>query len=120
MTVKMIRKSDRTSVASNLEVADRFFPRLKGLIGRGSFEAGEGLLFPRCNSIHMWMMRISIDVLFLKKRDSDWEILSLHPELRPWKVLPVGNFKADDVLELPVGSIAKMGLKPGEVLCIAS
>ena len=120
MTVQLIRRSDCASVASNLEVANRFFPRLKGLIGRGSFEFGEGLLFPRCNSIHMWMMRIPIDVVFLRKRENDWEVLSLHPGLRPWKLLPVGNFKADDVLELPLGTIGRVGLKSGEVLCIAS
>jgi hypothetical protein len=120
MTIQMIRKSDFAPVASKTEVANRFFSRLKGLIGRGSFEFGEGILFPKCNSIHMWMMRIPIDVVFLKKSHSEWEILSIHPGLRPWKVLPVGNFKADDVLELPSGTIERVGLKPGEVLCIAS
>ena len=72
MAVSMIRKSDQHPVASKLEVADRFLSRLTGLIGLARFEAGEGLLFPRCTSIHMWMMRIPIDVVFLKKRDSEW------------------------------------------------
>lgn len=120
MTLEMIRKSDSVRIASNLEVADRFWPRLRGLIGRNSFEQGEGLLFPRCNSIHMWMMRIPIDVVFLRKSGACWEVLSLHPGLKPWKALPVGNFRADDTLELPEGSIMRIGLKPGEVLCIAS
>lgn len=120
MAVSMVRKSDQLAVASTLEVADRFFSRLVGLIGRTRFDPGQGLLFPRCNSIHMWMMRIPIDVVFLKKRDSEWEVLSVHPGLRPWKILPVGNSRADDVLELPDGSIVRTGLKKGEVLCIAS
>ncbi len=120
MPLRMIRKSDSASIASNLEVAERFLPRLVGLIGRKSFVPGEGLLFPRCTSIHMWMMSIPIDAVFLKKRGTEWEVLSLHPELRPWRVLPVGNGSADDVLELPQGSIGRIGLRTGEVLCIVS
>ena len=120
MTRRMIRKSDSVPVVSNLEVADRFFARLVGLIGRKSFQPGQGLLFPRCTSIHMWMMSIPIDAVFLKKRGTEWEVLSLHPELRPWRPLPVGNHAADDVLELPEGSIGRIGLKAGEVLCIVS
>ncbi len=120
MTLNLIRKHDSAEIASKLEVADRFVPRLRGLIGRSRFDAGEGLLFPRCNSVHMWMMSIPIDLVFLKKQASEWLVLSVHPELRPWKILPVGNFKADDALELPAGTIQSKGLKSGEVLCIAS
>lgn len=124
MMNRLIRESDQISVASQLRVADRFFPRLKGLIGVKSFSEGEGLLFPRCNSVHMWMMSIPIDVVFLKVLKSDfgqkWTITGVYPQLRPWKVLPVSNFRADDTLELPSGMVIKLGLKPGEVLCIAS
>jgi uncharacterized membrane protein (UPF0127 family) len=120
MTLNLIRKHDRVEIASRTEVADRFLPRLKGLIGRSRFDAGEGLLFPRCNSVHMWMMAIPVDLVFLRKQASDWVVVSVHPGLKPWKVLPVGNFRADDALELPAGTIARTGIKSGEVLCIAS
>jgi uncharacterized membrane protein (UPF0127 family) len=120
MALNLIRKHDRAEIASRLEVAEHFVPRLKGLIGRSRFDAGEGLLFPRCNSVHMWMMSIPIDLVFLKKQASDWLVLSVHPGLKPWKVLPVGNFRADDALELPAGTIELKGIKSGEVLCIAS
>jgi len=120
MALKLIRTRDQVVIASHAEVADRFFVRLKGLIGKNRFEVGEGLLFPRCTSVHMWMMRIPIDVVFLKKRAEGWTILSVHPGLRPWKVIPVGNSRADDALELPEGTINRVGLKSGEVLCIVS
>ena len=120
MALNLIRKHDRVEIATRTEIADRFGARLKGLIGRSRFEAGEGLLFPRCNSVHMWMMSIPIDLVFLKKQASEWLVLSVHPGLRPWKLLPVGNFRADDALELPAGTIERAGLKSGEVLCIAS
>jgi uncharacterized membrane protein (UPF0127 family) len=119
-TVKMIRKHDQRVIASKTGVADHYWSRLKGLIGRTEFHEGEALLLPRCNSIHMWMMQIPIDAVFLKKTDQEWMVMSLHADLKPWKPLPVGNLKADDVLELPAGSIERLGMKSGEVLCIGS
>ncbi len=118
--MKLIRKSDQTLVLEQGKVADDFLTRLRGLIGTKNLKPGEGLLFPRCNSVHMWMMSIPIDVLFLKKEDRTWTILSLHAGLKPWKLLPVSCFKADDALELPHGSIERLHLKKGEVLCFAS
>lgn len=120
MALTLIRKHDGAVIASRAEVADRFYLRLKGLIGRTDFESGAGMLFPRCTSVHMWMMSMPIDVVFLKKIDSGWTVMSAHAELKPWKLLPVGDLRADDALELPKGTIDRTGLKPGEVLCIAS
>lgn len=78
------------------------------------------MLFPKCNDIHMWMMSIPIDVVFLKKENAEsWSVLSLKPKLKPWKPLPVACFSADDTLELPEGTIARLNLKVGEVLCVA-
>jgi uncharacterized membrane protein (UPF0127 family) len=118
--IRFVRKHDGALITTEASVADTFVTRLRGLIGRSEFRAGEGLLFPRCSSVHMWMMRIPIDVLFLRKRDAAWEVLSVHAGLRPWKVLPVGNLRADDVLELPAGTVARHSIREGEVLCIAS
>ncbi len=120
---KLIRSSDQVCVVERLKFANSYFTRLRGLIGLKKFEFGEGLLFPRCNNIHMWMMSIPIDVVFLKSssksNSKEWTVLSVHAHLKPWKILPVGNSKADDVLELPAGLIQSISLKTGEVLCIA-
>ena len=119
--MRMIRKSDQASVVDQLLKAESYFSRLRGLIGKKEFRTGEGLLFPRCNSIHMWMMSISIDVLFLQKQpESTWIITSSYQGLKPWKLFPVMDGSADDVLELPEGTVSRLGLKNGEVLCIVS
>ena len=121
---KLIRTSDQICVADRLRFADSFFSRLRGLIGVKKFDFGEGLLFPRCNSSHMWMMSIPIDLVFLKVNQKpaskEWTVLSVHSQLKPWKLLPVSDFKADDMLELPSGFAKSISLKTGEVLCIAS
>jgi uncharacterized membrane protein (UPF0127 family) len=118
--LRIVRQQDGAVVAQRARIADGFLSRLRGLIGTTRFPEGEGLLFPRCNSIHMWMMSIPIDAVFLGKCEGGWRVLSAHPGLRPWKLLPVGNGKAEDVLELPVGTVDRLSIRAGEVLCIAS
>ena len=125
MTLKLVRTHDQAMVVSDGRIADTFLPRLVGLIGTKSFPAGKGVLFPRCNDIHMWMMSIPIDVVFLKSNAStqsaqSWEVLKVCENVKPWRPLPLICFKADDTLELPSGTISKWNLKAGEVLCIAS
>ena len=117
----MIRESNQQVVVKHLRIAEGYFERLRGLIGVKAFTMGDGLLFPRCNSIHMWMMQISIDVVFLsKKSDHQFEIIKLYSGLKPWKFLPVFANHADHALEVPDGLIKAQALKVGEVLCIAS
>lgn len=118
---RLVRTSDQACIVNQLKTADSFLTRLRGLIGVKKFEFGEGLIFPRCNNIHMWMMSIPIDVVFLKanRQKKEWTVLSVYPQLKPWKVFPVSDLKADDVLELPAGRAESISLKSGEVLCIA-
>ena len=119
MSLKMIRKIDSAVILENGVCARSYFDHLLGLMGKASLANGEGMFFPNCNSIHMWMMKISIDVLFLKKQEKDWIIVSIHSKLKPWKLLPVTCFRANDTLELPAGTIDRLQLRNGEVLCIA-
>lgn len=121
---KLIRENDRVCVVDRLETADTYWSRLKGLIGRSEFSRGEGLLFPRCNSVHMWMMSIPIDVVFLEADRSGnsgkWMVGKVFPKLKPWKLMPVSDLSSQDVLELPSGTIETFSLKKGDVLCIDS
>jgi uncharacterized membrane protein (UPF0127 family) len=121
---KLIRTKDQLCIVDSLEKANSYWSRLKGLIGRKEFLRGEGLLFDRCNSVHMWMMSIPIDVVFLKtdaaSNGSRWIISTVHSRLKPWKVFPVADWNAEDVLELPAGTVEALSLRKGDELCIAS
>ena len=120
MVIRIMRKSDQHMIASQVRVAETFWPCARGWIGRTDLDAEEGLLFPRCNSIHMWFMKTSIDVVFMKRTGSEWQVIKLCRSVRPWSPLPIGAIAADDTLELPEGSIDRALLRVGEVLCIAS
>ena len=122
MGLKLVRKADQALILNDGVVATRYWTRTRGLIGTRELKAGEGMLFPKCNSIHMWMMSIPLDVIFLETvvPSKEWKVIELRSNLKPWKLLPVNCFRADDALELPAGTIERLGLKPGEVLCSAS
>ena len=84
--------------------------RLRGLLGRRSLPAGEGLAF-REKSIHMFFMRMPLDIVFC---DADMEIIRIVPELRPWRT--AGARRARYALEIGPGEAARLGLRKGMTL----
>lgn len=70
--------------------------RLLGLALLGSAGAGEGLLIPRCRSVHTFGMRFAIDVLFLDRERRTLAIRRAVPRNRI-----VREPGAAAVLELP-------------------
>ena len=81
---------------------------MRGLLGRSGLEPGEGLLFPRTSSIHMFFMRFAIDAVFL---DREMRVRSIVRELRPWRV--AGGLRPGSVLELAAGEARRVGVEPG-------
>ncbi len=75
--------------------------RLLGLALLRPGRAGEGLLIPRCRSVHTFGMRFAIDVVFL---DRERRALSVRRSVARNRV--VGHRGAAAVLELPAGRAA--------------
>jgi uncharacterized membrane protein (UPF0127 family) len=84
--------------------------RTKGLLGRRSLDAGEGLAF-REKSIHMFFMRMPLDIVFC---DADLRVVKVVPQLRPWRM--AGCASARYVLEIGPGEAARLGIAEGEAL----
>lgn len=114
MPRRLERLRDQAVIAEPLRMADNFFTRAKGLLGTKSLPEGHGLLIRPCNSVHMLGMSYAIDVVFLSKT---LEVLRVIPELKPWRLSPVVK-GAHQVLELPQGTIARLGLVPGDKLVV--
>jgi uncharacterized membrane protein (UPF0127 family) len=95
-------------------VADNPVTRLRGLLGRTSLPAGEGLLIRPAPSIHTAFMRFPIDAVFL---DAEMRVLGVEAALRPWRV--AGRRGARAVLELPAGAAGEAAVREGEQLTLA-
>ncbi len=98
-----------------LEIADGFFARLLGLMGRKKLPQGQGLLILPCNSIHMLFMRFSIDAVYV---DKNFVIKKIVRNLRPWLGISA-CFGAHAVIELNAGAAENFGLEVGSKIILS-
>jgi len=101
-------------IVTSGRMATTFVERLRGLLGRPPLAEGEGLLLRPESSIHTFLMRFPIDVLYL---DEENVVVALEEAMPPQRLGPwVRNARA--VLELPAGTIARFGVAIGDRLAI--
>ena len=102
--MKCILKRTGETLARDVEVADTYFTRLKGLMFRRGMQEGAGLLLDPCPQIHTCFMRFAIDAVFF-----------VAERMKPWRF---GRFVrgARYTLELPGGSLAGRVKKGDEVV----
>jgi uncharacterized membrane protein (UPF0127 family) len=105
-------KKDEEIIGNRIKVANTFFTRLVGLLGKKTLQEGEGLLLIPCRQIHTYLMSMPLDVLFLNKKG---EILDLYPEMAPGRLSSLVK-EGYQVLELPSGTIRLKKLKKGDCL----
>jgi uncharacterized protein len=108
-----LSKADGTVVCSRCELAETPFRRLRGLLGRSSLAADEGMLFRPAGSIHTFFMRFPIDVVFC---DPELNVLGVARQLKPWRV--AGRRHTKVVIEL-AGSAAA-GIEQGDRLMLGT
>jgi len=98
--MKCINKTKNLLVVENVILANTYFSRLRGLLGKKSLGAGEGMLLKPCNAIHMMFMRFNIDAVFISK---DNKVVYILKNFRKWRFSKiVGN--AASTLELAAGA----------------
>jgi len=99
-------------LASELEVADTHWSRLKGLMGRPSsaFPAGKGLWIVPCHGVHTLAMGYAIDVVYL---DAAKVVVHVEENVRPWRVTPL-RMDAATVIEVPCHTVWNTGTTVGD------
>jgi uncharacterized membrane protein (UPF0127 family) len=105
------RAEDGAVVCERCRVADTFWLRLRGLMGRTSLEPDEGMLFERTGSIHMFFMRMPLDVVFC---DRELRVVKVERELKPWRTAAARG--ARTTIELAPGAAARVDV--GDLLTI--
>ncbi len=114
--IKRVENATRgTALATRARIADTFWARLKGLIGKRDLARGEGLVIVPCKGVHMWFMRFPIDVVYV---DKEGKVIDVDENLPPWAVgrpRPSSHF----VVELPAGTVAETSTRPGDRIVLA-
>lgn len=105
-----VNASNGMRLAGRVRLAETPRERMRGLLGRPSLPAGEGLLLDPCRAVHTVGMRFPIDVLFL---DRSGRVVRAAGRIRPHRPLLVAP-RARRVLELPAGTLESTGTKEGD------
>lgn len=113
---QLILKNKNTIVTTHLEVADKFFKRMVGLLGRKQISDKEVLWIHRCNSIHTFFMNFAIDAVFV---GADLKVTKICHSLPPWR-LTIPNFKSKSVLEMKAGVAKQLGIQIGDQFYVGS
>jgi len=98
-------------VCDHVVIADRALRRMRGLLGRDSLPAGEGMLLAPAPSIHTAFMRFAIDVVFT---DGTLRVKKILRELGPWRMASAHGSWA--VVELAAGEVENRGIALGDQL----
>ena len=102
---KILNSSNDITLLEDASLADSYFTRLKGLLGKSSLKDDEGLIIKPCNSVHTIGMKFSIDIAFVDKNNV---IIHIIKDMVPGKLSSIVK-KSSYVIE------SKGGLFEGKV-----
>ncbi|MFN2451122.1 MAG: DUF192 domain-containing protein [Candidatus Dormibacteria bacterium] len=112
MDIRRLETTEGIVLAERVHLARSFGRRTVGLMFRRELPEGEGLAIIPCNQIHMFFMRIPLDVLFV---DREGRVLHLLRGIRPWRMSRLVR-GARYTIELPVGTLDRAGVERGAMV----
>lgn len=101
-----------TSLGDRIQVAERGFDGIIGLLGRRSLEAGQGMLIVPTQAVHTIGMAFPIDLVFIDKSN---KVIGTRESIPPYRFSKF-YWKALGVIELPVGTIRGSETQVGDQL----
>jgi uncharacterized membrane protein (UPF0127 family) len=113
---KNLNQEKAEMLIENLEIAETFLGRAKGLLGRKSLSENQALWIKPCNNIHTFFMKFTIDCVFINK---SCVVEKIYSKVSPFEIKgPV--WKANSVIEFSEGIIEKWDIKIGDQLHVVS
>jgi uncharacterized membrane protein (UPF0127 family) len=109
---RIVNKTRDQVIASEAEWADSFWLRFMGLMGRGELPPNYGLIIKPGGPIHMFFMRIPLDVLHVDKENRVTHVLR---GIKPWRIGPLA-VGGELAIELPVGAADQT--HPGDLVAV--
>jgi len=112
--LKIENATKEVTLADEAGIADTFFGRLKGLLGRKDLPKGDGLVIDPCTGIHTVGMKFGMDVIFLDRSSC---VIGLRTGIAPNHLTRI-FWKAKRAVELPVATIEDSGTDIGDLIRI--
>lgn len=110
--MRIVNRTRGTLLGTRIELADDWWGRFRGYLGRERPRLGEGILLVPCNAVHMYGMSFPLDVIFL---DASGSVLEVLRDMEPWsRSSRVAH--ARYVLEVPPGTARATGTDVGDAL----
>ena len=97
-------------LSNNVKVADSLLKRMRGLLGKKKILPGESLWIRPCMSIHTFLMKFPIDIVFLNRSN---QVIAAVKNLKPNRITGF-YLKSASVLELPAGTLDATDTKVGD------
>ncbi len=116
--VRVVNLDNGQELAARAGVAASPWARGKGLLGRRSLPAGEGLVIEACRQVHMFFMAFPIDVLHVRRvSPGEGEVTRVLDGIRPNRIGP-WVWRSDYVVELPAGTAARTDTAVGHRIAL--
>lgn len=108
-----LKKAQVDSVLfSQLERAQGTWQRMVGLLCHKGLNSEQALWITRCNAVHTFFMKFSIDCVFV---DRTGRVKKVYHDVKPWKWAgPVWG--ATDVIEMAAGQARAKNIEVGDVV----
>lgn len=110
--VRIANKTRNSVLGTSVKVADGWWSRTRGFLGRRPPAAGEGMLLSPCRGLHMIGVSFPLDAIFLSHAGV---VVALHRAMQPGTRTPL-YASAEYALELPAGTIDASGTREHDVI----
>lgn len=112
--ITIVNLTRGTTLATAGRRAHNLWRRFSGLMGRPVLPGGAGLVFAPCTGLHTCFMRFPLDLLYVDLDEAGGccgAVVRVRESLPPFRVAPA---RADLVVELPAGTIARTSTAVGD------
>lgn len=110
--ISLINSRTGKYIATSVFLADSFWLRLRGLLGRAPLKPSEGLWLIPCQQVHMYGMHYSLSIWFIS---STGRVCHIIDQLEPGKISPRVR-EAVSVIEFPAGWAEKTDTHVGDIV----
>jgi uncharacterized membrane protein (UPF0127 family) len=114
--IRIVNETRDRVLAEQGDLARSFWARGRGLMGRAALPESYALIIYPEWSIHTFLMRIPIDVLFIDRSDRVVGLRAAMPPSRPFA--GVAPWRGRYVIEMPAGVIGATGTALGDQLTL--